>query len=194
MAFNEQHQNPGNPIPSASWNNIIDEIKRLGTAKVDVTGGTVSGALSVQQTLAVTGTAALGGTTVNGTMSVAGRTSLGSGAGVNGSLDVTGTASVTGNASVGGLRAGGGGAPADTAEVAGNLRLGIGQGFLQALLVGHGVRDMILGLAVGGFQIADGLIQNARRVLHVAQQCVQVGLKDGHKPRQNAHCASSLGL
>jgi Chaperone of endosialidase len=124
MAFNEQHQNPGNPIPSASWNNIIDEIKRLGTAKVDVTGGTVSGALSVQQTLTVTGSAAVGGATVNGTMSVAGQASLSSGASVNGSLNVTGTASVNGNTSVSGLRVGGGGAPADTAEVAGNLRLG----------------------------------------------------------------------
>ena len=124
MAFNEQHQNPGNPISSASWNNIIDEIKRLGAAKVDVTGGTVSGALSVQQTLTVTGTATAGGATVNGTMSVAGRASLTSGASVNGSVDVTGTASVSGNASVGGLRVGGGGAPADTAEVAGNVRIG----------------------------------------------------------------------
>jgi hypothetical protein len=124
MAFNEQHQNPGNPIPSASWNNIVDEIKRLGTAKVDTTGGTVSGALTVQQALTVTGTAAVGGATVNGTMSVAGRASLGSGASVNGSLDVTGTASVTGNASAGGMRVGAAGAPADTAEVVGNLRLG----------------------------------------------------------------------
>lgn len=128
MAFNEQHQNPGNPIPSVGWNNIIDEIKRLGTAKVDVTGGTVSGALSVQQTLTVAGTASTGAATVNGTMSVAGRASLGSGAGVNGSLDVTGTASVSGNTSVGALRAGGAGAPADTAEVAGNLRVGTGAG------------------------------------------------------------------
>lgn len=125
MVFNEQHQNPGNPIPSASWNNIIDEMKRLGAAKVDVTGGTVSGALSVQQGLNVIGPAAVGGATINGTMSVAGQASFNSGANVNGSINVTGTASVNGNTSVGGLRVGGGGAPAqDTAEIVGTLLLG----------------------------------------------------------------------
>ena len=43
MPFNEEHQNPGNPIPSAGWNNMVDEIKRLGTAKLETAGGTCPG-------------------------------------------------------------------------------------------------------------------------------------------------------
>src|SRR6478752_3801677 len=117
MPFNEQHQSPGNPIPAAGWNSMVDEIKRLGDAKIDITGGIMSGPLTLQKSLSVAGGATLGAATVNGAMSVAGQTSLGNGATVNGTLSVAGTTAVTGTGAFGDLRVGpGAGAPKDTLE------------------------------------------------------------------------------
>ncbi len=125
MPFNQGHQSPGNPIPAAGWNEMVDEIKRLGSAKLDTTGGTVSGPLAVQQTLSVTGGASLGGTAVNGALSVSGQANVGSGASVNGALSVAGTAAVAGTASFGDIRVGSGaGAPKDNLEVVGISRIG----------------------------------------------------------------------
>lgn len=128
MPFNQGHQSPGNPIPAAGWNEIVDEIKRLGSAKLDTTGGTVTGSLAVQQTLSAAGTATMGGATVNGQLSVGGQATIGSTATVNGALSVAGMASVAGIASFGDVRVGpGAGAPKDNLEVVGITRLGTGR-------------------------------------------------------------------
>ncbi len=128
MPFTEGHQSPGNPIPSAGWNTMVDEIKRLGSAKLDVAGGAITGPLSVQQSLAVTGAAAAGNTTVNGSLSATGPTNLGSTLSVNGAFSTAGTASVAGTATLGSARVGpgGGGAPQDSLDVAGFMRVGSG--------------------------------------------------------------------
>ena len=126
MPFNEAHQNPGNPIPSSGWNNMVDEIKRLGTAKLETAGGTVNGPLAVQQSLSVTGSASLGSAAVGGALTVAGAATLAS-ASVSGGVTVQGAASVSGTATLGSARVGpGAGGPQDTLDVAGIMRVGVG--------------------------------------------------------------------
>ncbi|MFD2082926.1 Chaperone of endosialidase [Actinopolymorpha cephalotaxi] len=116
----------GNPIRSADWNELVQEIQRLDTAKLDKTGGPVSGPLSVSQTLNVTGNTTLSGTaTVGGSLDVTSTTNLRASVTVAGPMSVAGTSSFTGAATFGDVRVGAGtGAPQDNLEVKGNARIG----------------------------------------------------------------------
>jgi hypothetical protein len=144
MAFAPSPKAPGNPIRSADWNELVDETKRLETAKFDVAGGK-TGPLTVQgrvdaSTLAVTGQA-----TVGGTLDVTGGTTLRSPTSVSGNLSVTGSASMSGTVSASGaatfgaggsfagnLRAGAAGTANDAAlDVVGNARIGTGSTTLR---------------------------------------------------------------
>lgn len=53
MAFAPTPKNPGDLIRSQDWNEAIDEVVRLESAKLDLAGGTVSGSLRVTGSLGV---------------------------------------------------------------------------------------------------------------------------------------------
>lgn len=143
MAFAPTPKAPGNPIRSADWNDLVDEVKRLDTAKLDTAGGT-TGPVTVQGQLGATSLAVSGQATVGGALDVTGGTTLRSATSVTGNLSVTGNASVTGTVSAsgaatfgaggtfaGGLRAGATGAANDALDVVGNARVGSGTTVLR---------------------------------------------------------------
>jgi hypothetical protein len=125
MAFNEPRQSAGNPIPSAGWNRMIDEITRLGRDKLDTAGGTVAGPLTVQ---GVTTANALnaGDGTLTGALAVNGPATLRSALNVLGAVSAGGTATVAGAGAFGSLRVGAGAGATDAAEIDGIMRLGTG--------------------------------------------------------------------
>ncbi|MGW5361460.1 tail fiber domain-containing protein [Actinopolymorpha pittospori] len=116
----------GNPIRSVDWNELVDETKRLETAKLNQTGGAVSGSLTVGQNLTVNGTSTLiGNAELRGALDVTNTTNLRASVTVGGAIAVAGTSSFTGAATFGSVRMGpGSGAPQDNLEVKGNARFG----------------------------------------------------------------------
>jgi hypothetical protein len=85
---------PGDQLRSGDWNQVVNEVIRLDNAKLNLTGGTISGALTV------TGNSATGGN-----------------ASVTGSLTVTGSGALNGGVSVGNI----GGPRQSTLHIAGGI-------------------------------------------------------------------------
>lgn len=143
MAFAPTPKAPGNPIRSADWNELVNETKRLETAKFDVAGGTI-GPVTVQGRVDASMLALTGQATVGGTLDVTGGTTLRSATSVSGNLSVTGNASMSGTVSASGaatfggggsfagnLRAGAAGTANDALDVVGNARIGSGSTTLR---------------------------------------------------------------
>ncbi len=57
MAFSPTPKNPGDLIRAQDWNEALDEVVRLESAKLNVAGGAISGALTIQGVLGVGSTA-----------------------------------------------------------------------------------------------------------------------------------------
>ncbi len=97
---------PGDQLRSGDWNQVVNEVIRLDNAKLNLTGGTVSGPLTI------TGNASTGGNAVvTGSCTVNGNLSTG------GALTVAGSTAMNGGAGIGNL----GGARQSTLHVAGGI-------------------------------------------------------------------------
>lgn len=69
MAFAPTLQNPGDIIKAQDWNDAMDEVVRLETAKLDNTGGAITGSLTISGSLGVgSSTAPTRALTVRGTV------------------------------------------------------------------------------------------------------------------------------
>lgn len=143
MAFAPTPKAPGNPIRSADWNELVDEVERLEDDKLDTTGGT-TGPVTVQGDLGATTLAVTGQGSVGGTLEVDGATTLKAATSVTGNVSVTGNASMTGTVSASGaatfgaggsfagsLRAGAAGSANDALDVVGNARVSSGNNILR---------------------------------------------------------------
>lgn len=112
---------PGDQLRSGDWNQVVNEVIRLDNAKVNLTGGTINGALTVT-----------------------GNTSTGGNASITGSLTVTGSGAITGGVSVGNI----GGPRQSTLHVAGgNWDTAATEGDLK---VGSATHRLKIGVATGG--------------------------------------------
>jgi hypothetical protein len=123
-------KSPGGPIRSSDWNDLVEEIQRLDTAKFDKAGGAMTGPLTVNANVTTQGLTATGNATVNADLSVGGGLTVhGTGATVRGNFMVEGaTALLKQNAMIKSLRVGSldPSPPPDSLDVAGNTRLGTG--------------------------------------------------------------------
>jgi hypothetical protein len=120
---------PGDQLRSGDWNQVVNEVVRLDNAKLNLTGGTISGALTV------TGNSATGGNSS-----------------VTGSLTVTGSGALNGGVSVGNI----GGPRQSTLHIAGGISdTTTTEGDFK---IGNATHRLKIGVATGGGGAGDARI------------------------------------